>query len=118
MVRQNLKKFYTKKDLLNFTVNHDKRISEYRKSLKSSGDLSVEQHKKVKAVSSRPGVFYGLCEVHKNIVDRCPPFEPIFSANGTLPYEITKFLVPGMNSRTSNKLTVKDNFCFGKEILE
>ena len=39
-------KFDTKKCLLNFTGNHEKRINEYLKPLKSSGALSVEQHKK------------------------------------------------------------------------
>ena len=58
----------TKKGLLNFTVNHDKRINEYLKSLKSLGALSVDQHKKIKAVGSRRGVLYGLCKVHKNIL--------------------------------------------------
>ena len=42
----------SKQSLLNFTVNHEKRINEYLKSLKSSGSLSVEQHKKIKAVGS------------------------------------------------------------------
>ena len=43
-------KVNTKKGLLNFSVNHEKRINEYLKSLKSSGVLSIEQHKKIKAV--------------------------------------------------------------------
>ena len=48
----------TKKDLLNFTVNHKKRINKYLKFLKSSGALSVEQHKKIKSVScSKPGFY-------------------------------------------------------------
>ena len=42
----------TKKGLLNFTVNHEKRINEYLRSLKSSGALSVEQHKEIKAAGS------------------------------------------------------------------
>ena len=46
-------KVNTKKGLLNFSVNHEKRINEYLKSLKSSGVLSIEQHKKIKAVGSR-----------------------------------------------------------------
>ena len=47
----------TKKGLLNFTVNHEKRINEYLRSLKSSGALSVEQHKEIKAAVSNL-VFY------------------------------------------------------------
>ena len=46
----------TKKGLLIFTVNYEKQINKYLKFLKSSGALSVEQNKKIKAVGSRPGV--------------------------------------------------------------
>ena len=108
----------TKKGLLNFTVNHEKRINKYLKSFKSSGALTVDQHKKIKAVGSRPAVSYGLGKVHKNIVDRCPPFRPIISAIKTPSYKIAKFLVFRMNSITSNEFTIKDTFCFAKEIVE
>ena len=46
----------TKKAFLKFTVSHEKRINEYLKYLKSSETLSVKQHKKIKAVGSRPGI--------------------------------------------------------------
>ena len=108
----------TKKDLLNFTVNHEKRLNEYLKSLKASGVLSVEQDNKIKAVGSRPGVLYGLCKVHKNIVDRCPLFRPILSAIKTPSDKIAKFLVPRMISITYNEITGKDTFCFAKEVVE
>ena len=87
-----MKKLILKKSLLNLTVNHKKQINEYLKSLKLSGALSVEQHKKTKAVGSRPGVLYGLCKVHKNILDRCPPFRPILSAIGTPSYNLQFFI--------------------------
>ena len=66
-----------------FQVNHEKRIVEILKSLKSAGSLGVKQYKKIKAVASRPGVLYGLCKVVKAIVDVCPLFRPILSAIGT-----------------------------------
>ena len=72
-----------KKGLLNFTVNHEKQINEYLKSLKSSGVLSVKHHKKIEAVGLKPGVLYGICEVYKRIVDRCSPFRSVLSAIGT-----------------------------------
>ena len=50
------------------------------KSLKSAGSLSAKQYKKIKVVGSRPGVLYGLCKVHKTIVDVCPLVRPILSA--------------------------------------
>ena len=74
--------------------------------------------KKIKVVGSRPGVLYGLCRVYKNKVDRCPPFRRILSAIGTPSYKIVKLLVPRMNSIHSNEFTVKNTFCFAKEIVE
>ena len=72
----------------------------------------------IKTVGSRPSVLYSLSKVHKNIVDKCPPFRPILSAVGTPSYKMAKFLVLRMNSITSNELTVKETFCFAKEIVE
>ena len=106
--RAKFEKVHIKKGLLNFTVNHEKRINEYLRFLKSSGALGVEQYKKITAVGSRPGVLYGLCKVHKNIVCRCPPFRRILSAIGRPSYKIAKFLVPRMNSITSNEFTVNE----------
>ena len=103
---------------LNFQVNHEKRINEILKSLKSTGSLSDKQYKKIKAVGSRPGVLYGLCKVHKAIVDVCPPFRPILSAIVTPTYKIAKFLVPILSCLTINEFIVKDSFSFGKEIVK
>ena len=109
VIRLNLKKFILKKNLLNFTVNHEKRINEYLKSLKSLGALIVDQHKKIKAVGSRRGILYCISKVYKNIGT---------SAIRTPSCKITTFLVPRMNSVTSNELIVKDTFHFEKEIVE
>ena len=67
-------KVANKKGLLNFTVNPEKWINKYLKSLQLSGALSVEQYEKIKAVGSKPGILYDLCKVHKNVVDSCPSF--------------------------------------------
>ena len=48
----------TKKGLPNFTLNHEKRINEHLKSLKSSGAVNVEWCKKIKTAGSRPGILY------------------------------------------------------------
>ena len=103
---------------LNFQVNHEKRINEILKRLKPSGSLSDKQYKKIKAVGSRPGVLYGLCKVHKAIVDVCLPFRPTLSAIGTPTYKIAKFLVPILSCLTINDFTVKDSFSVAKEIVE
>ena len=72
----------------------------------------------IKAVGSRRGVLYGLCKVHKAIVDICPPFRPILSAIVAPTYKIAKFLVPILSCLTINEFTVKEYFSFAKEIVE
>ena len=112
------KKVDVKTRTLNFQVNHKKRINEILKSLKSTCSISDKQYKKIKAVGSRPGILYGLCKVHKAIVDVCPPFRPILSAIGTLTYKTARFLVPILSCLTINEFSVKDSFSFAKEIVE
>ena len=65
----------------------------------------------------------GLCKVHKEIINNCPPSGPIFSAINTPTYNLAKFLVPILKSLTSNfkifnEYTVKDSFTFSEEIVE
>ena len=47
-----------KKGILNFSINHERRINDYLKSLEKSGSLTTDQHKKIKAIGSRPGILY------------------------------------------------------------
>ena len=93
---------------LNFQVNHEKRINEIIKSLKSAGSLSDKKYKKTKAVGSRPGVLYSLCKVDKSIVDFCRTFRPTLSTIGTPTYKIAKFLAPILTYLSINEFTVKD----------
>ena len=44
-------------------------------------------------------------------------YKPILSAIGTPTYNLSKFLVPILLSLTSNEFTVKDSFCFAKDIV-
>ena len=85
---------------MTFQVNHEKRINETSKSLKSAGGLSDKQYKNIKAVGSRPGVLYRLCIVHKTIVV-CPVFTPILSAFGTYTFKIAKLFIPALSYLTS-----------------
>ena len=114
----NFEKVDIKTRALNFQVNSEKRINEFLKSLKPSGNLSDKQYKKIKADGSRPGVLYGLCKVRKSIVDVFLSFRPILSAIGTPTYKIAKFLVAILSCLTINEFTVKDSFSFAKEIVE
>ena len=114
----NFEKVDIKTRALNFQVNSEKRINEFLKSLKPSGNLSDKQYKKIKADGSRPGVLYGLCKVRKSIVDVFLSFRHILSAIGTPTYKIAKFLLPILSCLTINEFTAKDSFSFAKEIVE
>ena len=61
---------------------------------------------------------YVNCKVHKQQVDSCPRFLPIFSASQTPTYNLDKILVPTLNPLTKNEYTVKDSFQFAEEICE
>ena len=69
---------------LNFVVNQEKRIDTIFKNLVDSNSMSKEMYKFVKPVGTRPGIMYGNCKVHKQQVDGCPPFQPIYRLYGLL----------------------------------
>ena len=62
---------------LNFIVNVEKHITDLLKDLKNSEVTSETIHKSLKARGSRFGILYGVCKVHKQLVDNFPPFRPI-----------------------------------------
>ena len=91
-----------KKGILNFAVNHEEHINKQLRSISKNdslteqqyqkaksavsnpnGSLTEQQNQKAKAVVSNSAILYGLCKVHKTVVDVCPPFRPILSAIGT-----------------------------------
>ena len=76
-------KVSVKKRILNFSINHEKRINNYLMSLEKSGILSSDQYKKIKGTGNSPGILHGLCKVHKAITNIWPTFGPILSAIGT-----------------------------------
>ena len=53
-----------------------------------------------------------------NFIDNCSPFWPISSAINSPTYKLAKFLVPILQSFTSNEYTVKDSLAFAEEIAE
>ena len=106
-----------KKGILNFSINHERRINDYLKSLEKSGSPATDQYEKIKAIQSIPGILYGLCKVHKVIIGVFPPFRPILLAIGTPSYKLVKFLVPKLSSITFNEFRVKDSFAFAEEIV-
>ena len=83
---------------------------DYLKSLENSSSLNTNQHKKMKAIKSRPGILHGLCKEHKAIIDVCPPLRRILSAIRIPSYKLTKSLVPKLFAIIFNEFTVKNYF--------
>ena len=73
-----------------------------------------ESRKSVQPVGPRPGILYGHCKVHKDIIENCPPFRPILSAINTPTCKLGEFLVSILKSLTSNQYKVKDSFAFAE----
>ena len=71
----------------------------------------------MKPRGSRFGIPYGLCKVHKQLVDNCP-LRPIMSAIRTPTYNLAEFLVPLLEPIITNIYTIKNSFEFSKEIAD
>ena len=75
------------------TVNQDGRhlldieleIKSYLDDLLNKNYLSKDDYKYLKPCSSKPGIMYGFCKIHKGttVNNPVPPFPPILSAFGT-----------------------------------
>ena len=103
---------------LNFIVNVEKRITDFLKDLNIYEVISETVYKSLKPTGSTFGILYGLCEVHKQLVDNCPPFRPVMSGIKMPTYNLAKFLVPLLEPITTNMYTVKNSFEFAKEIAD
>ena len=80
--------------------------------LRSLGMITGELYKRLFVSGSVPGVLYGLPKIHKALV----PLRPIFSACGTAPYNLAKFLVPVLAPLTKNEFTVTNSYEFVNDI--
>ena len=103
---------------MNFIVSVEKHIRDLLKDLKKSEIISETVYKSLKPRGSRFEILYGLCKVHKQLVDKCPPFRLIMSAIKTPTYNLAKFLVPLLEPITTNIYTVKNSSEFAKEIAD
>ena len=103
---------------LNFIVNIEKHIMDLLKDLRNSEVIYETVCKSLKPRGSRFGIVYGLCEVRKQLVDNCPPFRLIMSTIKTPTCNPAKFLVPLLESITTNMYTVKNSFEFAKETAD
>ena len=63
-------------------------------------------------------MLYGLCKIHKSLIDNCPSLWPILLAIKTPSYNIAKNLAPILEPETTNESTIKNSFEFAKDIIE
>ena len=61
---------------------------------------------------------YGNCKVHKQQLYECPPFLPISLSLQIPAYNLSKFLVPTLNTLTKKLCRIKDSFQFAQKIRE
>ena len=60
-----------------FLINIEKQITDLLKQLNDSQVISDTEYNKLKPRGSRFGILYGLCKIHKSLIDNCSPFLPI-----------------------------------------
>ena len=92
---------------MNLAENQEKCVENILKRLVVSNSISEGTRRSIKPVGIGPGIMYGLCKVHKDIINNCLPFQYILSANNTLTYKLAKFLAPTLIFLTSNEYLVK-----------
>ena len=95
-----------------------KQITDFLKQLNDSQVISDTEYKKLNPRGSRFGILYGLCKIHKSLIDNCHPFPPILAAIKTPSYNIAKHVIPILGPVTTNKFTIKNSFEFAKEVIE
>ena len=61
---------------------------------------------------------YGLCKVHKDVIENCPTLRLILSVINISTYKLAEFLVPILKSLTKNEYTVKYSLAFAEEIVQ
>ena len=61
--------------ILNLAVSQEKCVDSIFKKLIASNSISEETRGSLQPVWTRPGIMYGLCEVHKDIINNCPLFD-------------------------------------------
>ena len=101
---------------LDYLMDEEAEIKVFLKDLHTKGVISDAEFERLTPHGSQPGILYGLCKVHKECVDKSPPFRPILSAIRTPSYELAKFLVPMLSDLTKNEYVTKDSFSFAKEV--
>ena len=93
--------------ILNHLIQMENRVTDVLRNLRDKKEISSEQYKID---------MYDLDKVHRIVKDGLPSFRPILSAIGTPTYKLAKFLVPILESLTTNEYTIKASFTFAEEL--
>ena len=102
--------------VLNHLIHMENKIVELLKRLKEKQEISDKVHNELYPTGSKPDILYGLCKIHKSIVDGVTPFRPILSAIGTPTSKLAKCFVPLLEPLTCNQYTIKVSFSFFEEL--
>ena len=86
---------------LNFFIDIGKQNTDLLKQLNDSPVISDIEYKKLKPRGSIFSILYGLCKLHKSLIDSCP-FRTILSAIKAPSHNIAKHLVPILGKITTN----------------
>ncbi|XP_066952240.1 uncharacterized protein [Macrobrachium rosenbergii] len=89
------------------------KINRFLRSLKNENIINENTYQDLFVTGSSFGILYGLPKVHKPDV----PLRPILASYRTPNYKLAKFLVPLLESLTSNKYTVTNSEHFKQRIL-
>ena len=81
-------------EILNVAVMQEKRFENILKKFVTTNSASDETGRSLKPIGTRPGIMYGLCKVHNDIIDNWPPFRSVLSVINTPTYKVAKFLIP------------------------
>ncbi|XP_063592239.1 uncharacterized protein LOC134769440 [Penaeus indicus] len=101
-------------DWTSLIIKREDQLNNMLKKLKDSKSIDKDTYLRLFTSGSKPGVLYGLPNVHKT---GCP-LRPILSAIGTLNYNISKYFVHILKTLTINEFTIHDTFSFVKTILD
>ena len=118
MIKQIQKTAIKDDNFLNFVTRQEKPIDKIYKKLVNSNNMSEETRGHLKPMWTKPGIIYGSCKVHKKCDGGCSPFRPILFALQTPTSKLAKYVVPLLESLTTNKYKVKNLFNFASEIVE
>ena len=91
---------------INFLLQQEDRLTNFLKKGKRS--ISEQLYKELYPRGSQPGIMYGLCKIHKALINNFPKLRFILSAINTATYGWAKFLSPLLKCFTMNEYTLKD----------